>query len=213
MWLTAIFSFAQFVLLLVGQIRNIHPDFAQKHQRKLPWAFFAAAGLVCLGTIYSSYRQSQASSDLQASISGGDSYPIVIPQHLEWPQIPLVILNSSKYAIPSVGVDIEHITRFTDTTTHVDVGVLPAHVGEQTIAYVAPTINNLSDTDGHGEPYDEYSITMNTRNGVYWEIIHIKPGRCIRWVVEYGLTSYAYEGSRKPISLKPRWTKEPNCVR
>lgn len=117
---------------------------------------------------------------LTNNVTGGDSYPVVVPQG-EGDFVPLVVWNYGDAPLSGVTVDIS--CDFPLAVQREIVGTIPAHSAYHLLTHLLPApCRDMNQMSIDGEPVASWWITITTRNGAYTEIIEFKRGtNCEQW--------------------------------
>jgi hypothetical protein len=194
MWITIISNGLQFLLLgILVQIGNTHTELRQKHKGKYLSGFFLCSllifGLASLGA----YKQGEQAEELKKAVTGGDSYPVIIPQPGNWNLQPvsLVVTNFGDAALSGVTAEFSCLLPIAPQKELI--GTLPAHAVTRISS--ALNLNQCRDSPPYGstlvikgERVADYWIDMSAQNGTYHELLQFKRGdNCHAWSYRYSV--------------------------
>lgn len=198
---------------------NTHPEFTQANRNRLLWGFMAVSAVICGLASWGVYRQSKDADELSANVTGGDSFPIVIPESAGL-VIPLAIQNNGKSILSGVSVTVRNgtnLARMPPTT--IEVGTLSP--GDSSFRDIPITITPLIDEKSQlfeGEQVDIFLAMIHAQNGVYEEELMFKKGKCFPWIYKVWLDkwpNFMSNGEESKRLIFHDWIAEPEppkCV-
>jgi hypothetical protein len=205
MWITIISNFFQFLLLgFLVQFGSTHTELRQQHKGK----YLTAIALVSLSIFglasYGAYRQSQWTDALTKAITGGDSFPVVIPQQLS-DHADLAISNFGDSVLTGVAVEFSCGPPLAPKKEII--GTMAAHVLQRITTVLdieqcrdAPPLGDLLVIKG--EKVASYWIDLYTQNGTYNELLQFKRGdNCHQWSYRYSVSTRQGVGYRADKTL------------
>jgi hypothetical protein len=184
-WVAALFAFS-----VVTGVFGINAM-----TRKLAVLLLAIGAVLTFGAVWQaalqSYDQDEKYNTLYQSISGGDSYPEVIPEGHD--TIAYAILNVGHTILPSVSITPVHIGNPPngEIQTNINVGTLAPSTSPNFMFVhlpIGPILDEKFSMMTGGEKVDTYMLYMNAPNGTTIELIQFKKGKCAPLATRYKIS-------------------------
>jgi hypothetical protein len=208
MILIVVASFAQLAIGLIGYFVRVFPNHSQRHRPMYLMSFVVISVLVCGLAILGAYRQELRQGRLLDSVTGGASFPVLIPQPSDDEKVHLAAWNHGDNPLNEVRVTSR-------------CSIFPVS-GAENIGTLAPgahtslllTLDSNERCAGadlaqpvKGATVATWMFEMNTQNGVYSEMLQFKwMPTCRRWSYRFTVDS---EGTVQFDERKtPRPTKQ-----
>jgi len=233
MWITIISNALQFLLLgILVQFGNTHTELRQKHKGKYLLGCVLLSFFIFGLASWGAYRQGERVEELRKAVTGGNSFPVVIPQgHQD--RVELVIANFGDAALSGVGVGLAISCKSPIAPQTIMMGTLSAHAMERLATVL--DLTQCRDFPPSGGPplviehekVATYWIDMSAQNGTYIELLQFKKGdSCRQWSFRYwvfanpgvGITAKGEPdivGDLKKLYQVPdepeRWTGDEQC--
>ncbi len=214
-YLTLTSLLLQACLGFLGLFVSTHPNFTAKYRGGIIAAFVMVALFVIGVTLI---RESE-NQKLLDNITGGDSFPVVVPQTHAGVPIPLCIWNRGKSILSGVVITIRNTEDFRSfPVNRIEIGTLPpGDFGFQEIpAAISPSLDDKS-TVVDGEKTDSYWIQMSAQSGNFVEILQFRKGKnCLPWAYRYWVdkpvmiskTTQKTESTNERMAGGPEWSDD-----
>jgi len=200
---------------VLGLIVSLLPEFTAKYRVIIIAAFSTISVIVVALTVIQD-KENQKQLD---NLTGGDSFPVVVPQTHAGVPIPLVIWNRGKSILSGVVITIRNTQDFSSfPVNRIEIGTIPpGGFGFQAIpAAISPSLNDQSMVE-HGEKIDSYWIQMSAQNGTFVEILQFRKGKnCLPWAYRYWVdkpvmiseTAKKTEATNKRMEGRLEWSDD-----
>lgn len=183
---------------------DTHPELREQHKVTYLLAFFITSLALVVLASYGAYRQSRWTDALTKAITGGDSFPVIIPQELS-ARANLAISNFGDSVLS--GVTVEFSCGAPLAPQKENIGTLAAHVLQRTTTVL--DIEQCRDAPPLGDPLivkgekvASYWIDIYAQNGAYNELLQFKRGdSCRQWSYRYFVSSRQGVGYRADKTL------------
>ena len=187
MLLIFISNFLQIVILgTMAFIVGTRPEWAKRHKYRLEGSFVAVSVAVLTISCVLAYRQEVQNEQRWANVTGGDSFPVVVPQGEE-PVVRLVVWNFG--AAPLTGVLLRIQCSIGESKAET-VGTIPAHSYEELSAPLE--VQRCADFDPVAIPNEvvaTFLLDLSAQNGHYHELLQFKKSKVCqnKWPYRFSL--------------------------
>jgi hypothetical protein len=183
-WLVFIAGLAQTVILgVMGFTRTVHPEFTQKHRGKIVSIYIGVALCVTGLSTFLSYQKDLENRKQWDIITGGTSYPAVIPQTHAGVPLPLIVHNEGNEILSGVTIRIVRMINFPASgdffnANPIDVGTIAPHDFKEMIVTISPKLDENNQ--------DAYWLQMSAQNGTVYEVIRFRKGKyCLSYATQF----------------------------
>jgi len=184
-WLILLTGLAQTVILgTMGFTRTVHPEFTQKHRWKLLPIYILIALCVTAISTFLSYQKDADNRKQWDIITGGSSYPVVVPQTHAGATLPLVVHNEGNGILSGITIKIVRLKNFPASedffsVTPIDVGTIAPRDLKALNVTISPKLEKDDDID-------RYWLQMSAQNGTFYEVIGVRRGKyCLPYAVKF----------------------------
>jgi hypothetical protein len=194
----------------MGYARTLFPDLTQKHRWKIFWSFLVISLSVVIVSTYSSYQKEAENRQQWDRITGGDSFPIFVPQSNSG-DVPLVMWNWGNAILSGVIVTIKRGDEFSQSSgDRMAIGAIAPHAFVEIPKAISPQISDEAIVID-GAKVTTFVIETSAQNGNYVQTLQFKKGDdCPQgtvWTYRFSIDKWAevgrLPGADKPTIIRP----------